>query len=186
MNATLVLVQVLNGLQLGVLLFLIAAGLTPVFGVMDFVDLAHGVQYMLGAYLAVTFHAVTGSFVAALVLGLVAALALGLLLEFAVLRHVYGRDHLAQVIDTVATLPGDRHLRHHPGGEPGRETHMGWHAARHADPGGAVRLVAADGGPALSGVAPRHHCVRPLARVGPLLAGEPHRHRHARARRRRQ
>jgi len=104
MNATLVLVQVLNGLQLGVLLFLIAAGLTLVFGVMDFVNLAHGVQYMLGAYLAVTFHALTGSFVAALVLGLVAALALGLLLEFAVLRHFYGRDHLDQVIATFAII----------------------------------------------------------------------------------
>ena len=104
MNTTLVLVQVLNGLQLGVLLFLIAAGLTLVFGIMDFVNLAHGVQYMLGAYLAVTFLAVTGSFVAALVLALAAALALGLLLEFAVLRHFYGRDHLDQVIATFAII----------------------------------------------------------------------------------
>ena len=104
MNTTLVLVQVLNGLQLGVLLFLIAAGLTLVFGVMDFVNLAHGVQYMHGAYLAVTFHAATGSFVAALVLGLAAALAIGLLIEFAVLRHFYDRDHLDQVIATFAII----------------------------------------------------------------------------------
>jgi branched-chain amino acid transport system permease protein len=104
MNTTLVVVQMLNGLQLGVLLFLIAAGLTLVFGVMDFVNLAHGVQYMLGAYLAVMFHGLTGSFLAALVLALAAALALGLLLEFAVLRHFYGRDHLDQVIATFAII----------------------------------------------------------------------------------
>ena len=70
MSTTLLVVQVLNGLQLGVLLFLIAAGLTLVFGVMDFINLAHGVQYMLGAYLAVTFYAMTGNFLAALVLAL--------------------------------------------------------------------------------------------------------------------
>ena len=56
MSTTLFLVQILNGLQLGVLLFLIAAGLTLVFGVMDFINLAHGVQYMLGSYLAVAFY----------------------------------------------------------------------------------------------------------------------------------
>ena len=62
MSGTLFLVQILNGLQLGVLLFLIAAGLTLVFGVMDFINLAHGVQYMLGAYLAVAFYGVVGNF----------------------------------------------------------------------------------------------------------------------------
>ncbi len=70
MSITLVLVQILNGLQLGVLLFLIAAGLTLVFGVMDFINLAHGVQYMLGAYLAVAFYGLTGSFLPALILAL--------------------------------------------------------------------------------------------------------------------
>ena len=74
MSGTLFLIQVLNGLQLGVLLFLIAAGLTLVFGVMDFINLAHGVQYMLGAYLAVAFYGVVGNFLAALVLALLAAL----------------------------------------------------------------------------------------------------------------
>ena len=69
MSGTLFLIQILNGLQLGVLLFLIAAGLTLVFGVMDFINLAHGVQYMLGAYLAVAFYGVIGNFLAALVLG---------------------------------------------------------------------------------------------------------------------
>ena len=66
MSGTLFLVQILNGLQLGVLLFLIAAGLTLVFGVMDFINLAHGVQYMLGAYLAVAFYGIVGNFLAAL------------------------------------------------------------------------------------------------------------------------
>ena len=64
MSATLLLVQTLNGLQFGIILFLIAAGLTLVFGVMDFINLAHGVQYMVGAYLAAAFVAWTGSFAA--------------------------------------------------------------------------------------------------------------------------
>jgi len=104
MSTTLLVVQILNGLQLGVLLFLIAAGLTLVFGVMDFINLAHGVQYMLGAYLAVMFYAMTGSFLLALGGALVAALAFGLLLEFAVFRHLYDRDHLDQVIATFGII----------------------------------------------------------------------------------
>ena len=70
MSGALVFVQVLNGLQFGVLLFLIAAGLTLVFGVMNFINLAHGVQYMLGAYLAVTFYLMTASFLLAITLQL--------------------------------------------------------------------------------------------------------------------
>jgi branched-chain amino acid transport system permease protein len=104
MSTTLLLVQILNGLQLGVLLFLIAAGLTLVFGVMDFINLAHGVQYMLGAYFAVMFYGLTGNFLAALVLALMAALAFGLVLEFAVFRHLYDRDHLDQVIATFGII----------------------------------------------------------------------------------
>jgi branched-chain amino acid transport system permease protein len=104
MSTTLLTVQILNGLQLGVLLFLIAAGLTLVFGVMDFINLAHGVQYMLGAYFAVMFYGATGSFLAALVLALLATLAFGLALEFAVFRHLYDRDHLDQVIATFGII----------------------------------------------------------------------------------
>src|SRR6266851_1070495 len=104
MNAALFIVQILNGLQLGVLLFLIAAGLTLVFGVMNFINLAHGVQYMLGAYLAVTFYALTGHFLLAMVLALLAALALGLLLELAVFRRLYDRDHLDHVIATFGII----------------------------------------------------------------------------------
>jgi len=104
MSGTLFLVQILNGLQLGVLLFLIAAGLTLVFGVMNFINLAHGAQYMLGAYLAVAFYGVVGNFLGALVLALLAALAFGLLLEFLVFRHLYDRDHLDQVIATFGII----------------------------------------------------------------------------------
>jgi branched-chain amino acid transport system permease protein len=104
MPGTLFLIQILNGLQLGVLLFLIAAGLTLVFGVMDFINLAHGVQYMLGAYLAVAFYGLVGNFLAALILALLAALAFGLLLEFLVFRHLYARDHLDQVIATFGII----------------------------------------------------------------------------------
>jgi branched-chain amino acid transport system permease protein len=104
MNFTLFLIQLLNGLQLGVLLFLVAAGLTLVFGVMDFINLAHGVQYMLGAYLAVTFTALTGNLFLAIPLALLAALVLGLVLEVAVFRHLYDRDHLEQVLATFGII----------------------------------------------------------------------------------
>ncbi len=98
------IVQTLNGLQFGVLLFLIAAGLTLVFGVMNFINLAHGVQYMLGAYLAVMFYAMTGSMLLALVFALLASLAVGLFLEFVIFRHLYDRDHLDQVIATFGII----------------------------------------------------------------------------------
>jgi branched-chain amino acid transport system permease protein len=104
MSATLLLVQTLNGLQFGIILFLIAAGLTLVFGVMDFINLAHGVQYMVGAYLAAAFTAYTGSFVLGLGLALPAALAFGLLLEVLVFRHLYDRDHLDQVLATFGII----------------------------------------------------------------------------------
>jgi branched-chain amino acid transport system permease protein len=104
MNTTLLLVQALNGLQFGLILFLIAAGLTLVFGVMDFINLAHGVQYMVGAYLAAYFAALTGSFGLALLLTLPAALAIGLLLEVLVFRHLYDRDHLDQVLATFGVI----------------------------------------------------------------------------------
>lgn len=104
MSTTLFLVQMLNGLQLGVLLFLVAAGLTLVFGVMDFINLAHGVQYMLGAYLAVAFIALTGSFTLGILAALVAALVIGLVLEVAIFRHLYARDHLDQVLATFGLI----------------------------------------------------------------------------------
>jgi len=98
------LVQALNGLQLGILLFLVAAGLTLVFGVMDFINLAHGVQYMLGAYLGAALAAATGSFWLGLLWALPAALIFGLLLEVLVFRHLYDRDHLSQVLATFGVI----------------------------------------------------------------------------------
>jgi branched-chain amino acid transport system permease protein len=102
--SSLVFIQILNGLQLGVLLFLIAAGLTLVFGVMDLIHLAHGVQYMLGAYLAVMFYGLTGSFLLALMLALIATLAFALALELLVFRQLYARDHLDHVMATFGII----------------------------------------------------------------------------------
>ena len=104
MNLTLLLIQTLNGVQFGLILFLIAAGLTLVFGVMDFINLAHGVQYMVGAYLAAAFTAATGSFALGLLLALPTALAFGLLLELLIFRHLYDRDHLDQVLATFGVI----------------------------------------------------------------------------------
>jgi branched-chain amino acid transport system permease protein len=104
MSLALLTVQTLNGLQLGVLLFLIAAGLTLTFGVMDFVNLAHGAQYMVGAYLAAMFASITGSFWGALALTLPTALAFGLALEFLVFRWLYDRDHLSQILATFGVV----------------------------------------------------------------------------------
>ncbi len=98
------LVQLLNGLQLGVLLFLIAAGLTLVFGVMNFINLAHGVQYMLGAYLAVMFYGFTGHFLASVLLAMAATLVLGLILEVVIFRKLYQRDHLDQLLATFGII----------------------------------------------------------------------------------
>lgn len=104
MSPTLLALQVLNGLQFGLILFLIAAGLTLIFGVMDFINLAHGVQYMVGAYLAAAFTAWTGSFGFGLLLAMPTALAFGLVLELAVFRHLYDRPHLDQVLATFGII----------------------------------------------------------------------------------
>lgn len=104
MSTTLILVQILNGLQLGVLLFLIAAGLTLVFGVMGFINLAHGVQYMVGAYFAVGFYALTQNFLLTIILASASALILGLLFEVLIFRHLYDRDHLDQVLATFGII----------------------------------------------------------------------------------
>ena len=96
--------QCLNGMQLGMLLFLLAAGLTLVFGIMDLVNLAHGSLYMIGAYFAATFAALTGSFVLGAVLALAATLVVGMALEVIAIRRLYGRDHLDQVLGTFGLL----------------------------------------------------------------------------------
>jgi len=104
MSGILILEQTLNGLQFGLMLFLLAAGLTLVFGIMDMINLAHGSLYMIGAYLAATLVQATGSFVGGIGLALVATALVGMALEVAVLRRLYARDHLSQVLATFALI----------------------------------------------------------------------------------
>jgi branched-chain amino acid transport system permease protein len=96
--------QSLNGLQFGLMLFLLAAGLTLVFGIMDMINLAHGSLYMLGAFLASTFVQLTGSFTAGVLLAIPATAVLGMALEITLLRTLYQRDHMAQVLATFALI----------------------------------------------------------------------------------
>jgi len=104
MTAVLVLEQALNGLQFGLMLFLLAAGLTLVFGIMDMINLAHGSLYMVGAFLAAWFAQLSGSFVAGVLLAIPATAVLGMLLESTLLRTLYARDHLSQVLATFALI----------------------------------------------------------------------------------
>ncbi|WP_296765176.1 branched-chain amino acid ABC transporter permease [Sediminimonas sp.] len=104
MSIVLLVEQVLNGLQFGVMLFLMAAGLTLIFGVMGLINLAHGSLYMVGAFAAAATAAATGSFLLALVASLVAAAAAGALVELTVIRRLYDRDHLDQVLATFALI----------------------------------------------------------------------------------
>jgi branched-chain amino acid transport system permease protein len=96
--------QFLNGIQLGMLLFLLAAGLTLIFGIMDLVNLAHGSLYMLGAYFAATFVDWTDSFLLGAVLALAATAAVGMILEVVAVRRLYGRSHLDHVLGTFGLL----------------------------------------------------------------------------------
>ena len=104
MTLTLFLEQTLNGIQFGLMLFLLAAGLTLVFGIMDMINLAHGSLYMIGAYLMASLAQATGSFWAALPLALLATALVGAALEIAVLRRLYERDHMTQVLATFALI----------------------------------------------------------------------------------
>src|SRR5919108_873377 len=104
MPAILLLEQSLNGLQFGLMLFLLAAGLTLVFGIMDMINLAHGSLYMIGAYFMASFAQATGSFWLGLPLALIATGIVGALLEISLLRRLYERDHLTQVLATFAVI----------------------------------------------------------------------------------
>ena len=104
MNWQLFAIQLLNGVQLGLLLFLLAAGLTLIFGLMDFVNLAHGAFYMLGAYFTATLFAWSGWFGLALVLGVLAALAVGAAVEWGVARRLAAHAHLDQVLVTFGLI----------------------------------------------------------------------------------
>ena len=104
MFTALLIEQLLNGLQFGVMLFLMAAGLTLIFGVMGLINLAHGSLYMVGAFACATIAAATGSFWLGLVASLAAAAGVGALIEVAVIRRLYDRDHLDQVLATFALI----------------------------------------------------------------------------------
>ena len=104
MTVGLFLTQLLNGLQLGVLLFLLAAGLTLVFGIMNFVNLAHGSLYMMGAYFAAAAGTATGSFVIAALVAVPGAVLLGMVVERIALSGLYSRDHLDQVLATFGLV----------------------------------------------------------------------------------
>ncbi|MDJ0993732.1 MAG: branched-chain amino acid ABC transporter permease [Dinoroseobacter sp.] len=104
MSLLLVIEQVLNGLQFGVMLFLMAAGLTLIFGVMGLINLAHGSLYMIGAFAAAAVAGATGSFLLGLISALAAAAAMGAIVELTVIRRLYKRDHLDQVLATFALI----------------------------------------------------------------------------------
>ncbi|MGA2894754.1 MAG: branched-chain amino acid ABC transporter permease [Xanthobacteraceae bacterium] len=96
--------QFLNGIQLGMLLFLLAAGLTLIFGIMDIVNLAHGSLYMIGAYFAASFAEWTDSFVLGAILAVIATFAVGIVLEIVAIRRLYARSHLDHVLGTFGLL----------------------------------------------------------------------------------
>jgi branched-chain amino acid transport system permease protein len=104
MTLSLFLIQLLNGLQLGVLLFMLSAGLTLVFGIMNFVNLAHGCMYMMGAYFAATALAASGSFMVAAVVAVLGGGLLGIVIERLMAQHLYMRDHLDQVLATFGLI----------------------------------------------------------------------------------
>src|SRR5216117_576033 len=92
------LIQLLNALQYGLLLFLVASGLTLIFGIMGIINLAHVSFYMIGAYMAFTLSSLTGSLALAIVLGVILSVLLGIVLEWALFSRLYQRDHLEQVL----------------------------------------------------------------------------------------
>ena len=96
--------QTLNGFQFGILLFLLAAGLTLIFGIMDLINLAHGSLYMMGAYFAATFTKWTGSFLLGAILAIPASMAFGMIVEMIALRTLYTRNHLDQVLATFGLI----------------------------------------------------------------------------------
>ena len=104
MSFVLIAEQILNGLQFGIMLFLMSAGLTLIFGVMGLINLAHGSLYMIGAFVAATAASITGSFILALAAALSAAALAGAIVEVTIIRKLYNRDHLDQVLATFALI----------------------------------------------------------------------------------
>ena len=104
MDWSLLITQLLNGLQLGLLLFLLASGLTLIFGIMDFINLSHGSFYMIGAYFCGTVVGITGSFFAGILFGLIGMLIIGAVVEWFIARRLYRSDHLDHVLVTFGLI----------------------------------------------------------------------------------
>ena len=104
MDLTTFLIQCLNSVQYGLLLFLVASGLTLIFGIMGVINLAHGSFYMIGAYLAFSLSSLLGSLPLALLVGIVLAVAFGYLLEWVFFSYLYDREHLQQVLMTYGLI----------------------------------------------------------------------------------
>lgn len=104
MDSIFVIEQLANGLGYGLMLFLLAAGLTLVFGIMDTLNLAHGSLFMSGGYVAAAVHTASGNFIGAVVLGIAVTVLLAMLLEALLIRHLYKRDHLSQVLATFGVI----------------------------------------------------------------------------------
>jgi branched-chain amino acid transport system permease protein len=104
MDWNLLISQLMNGLQLGLLLFLLASGLTLIFGIMDFINLSHGSFYMIGAYFCGSIVAYTGSFVLGILIGLVGVFVVGALVEWFIARKLYRKDHLDHVLVTFGLI----------------------------------------------------------------------------------
>ena len=104
MDWSLLITQLLNGLQLGLLLFLLASGLTLIFGIMDFINLSHGSFYMIGAYFCGTVVAITGSFLAGILFGLIGVFVVGAAVEWSIARRLYRSDHLDHVLVTFGLI----------------------------------------------------------------------------------
>src|SRR6516162_6654149 len=104
MDVSSLAIQLLNGVQYGLLLFLVASGLTLIFGIMGIINLAHGSFYMIGAYMAFTLSSLTGSLFVAVVLGIVLSVILGVFLEWGLFSHLYKRNHLEQVLLTYGLI----------------------------------------------------------------------------------
>ena len=139
MDAGLIAIQLLNGIQLGVLLFLLASGLTLIFGIMDFVNLAHGSLYMVGAYICASLAEVTGSFLLAVALALPAVAAVGVAVELLVVRRLYRRDHLDHVLATFGLILCFDTLVHMLWGPEGMAIRLpAWLDGRVELPGGMV------------------------------------------------
>ena len=104
MDWNLLISQLMNGLQLGLLLFLLASGLTLIFGIMDFINLSHGSFYMIGAYFCGSIVAYTGSFLLGVVVGLMGVFVVGALIEWVIVRKLYQADHLDHVLVTFGLI----------------------------------------------------------------------------------